>query len=53
MYEPPRVERLGTFRELTLGGKKDLGSDLAQDVANLCERSANTGSSTNHARCIS
>lgn len=53
MYEPPRVERLGTFRELTLDGKKDLGLDLAHDVANLCERNADNGSTTNHARCLS
>ena len=53
MYEAPQVVRIGSFRELTLGGKKDLGHDLAHDVDDMCEYSASHGSVTNHARCIS
>jgi hypothetical protein len=53
MYEAPQVVRIGSFRELTLGGKKDLGHDLAHDVDDMCEYNAGHGSPKNHARCLS
>jgi hypothetical protein len=53
MYETPQVVRIGSFRELTLGGKKDFGHDLAHDVDDMCEYNAGHGSPVNHALCIS
>jgi hypothetical protein len=34
MYHTPRVERFGTLRELTRGGKSDPGWDLAAGLGN-------------------
>ena len=51
VYQKPKVERFGTFRELTQqNGKKDVGFDLANSLGTSCNLQAAPGS---HAACTS
>jgi hypothetical protein len=45
MYEAPRLQRFGTFRELTeqRTGKRTLGDDLIPGIGNDCDASLPTG----------